>query len=127
MKRTIVAVTVVVAVGGAWYCSSSGGGKKRRPEKKKDRGGMQQDKYVAMNAKYLQEGEELLERGDYPQASEKLWGAVAQAVKVVAEFRGWRHSSHRDLRGAIDRLFRETADEEVPRLFSVAESLHANF
>ena len=69
----------------------------------------------------------LLAEGDYPQASEKLWGAAAQMVKTIPETRQWPPSSHRDLRGAISRLFRETNDPELPRLFAVAEALHANF
>ncbi len=68
-----------------------------------------------------------MDRGDYPQASEKLWGAAAQAIKAVAAARDWRHSVHRDLRRNVERLYQETGDAELPRLFTVAESLHANF
>lgn len=82
---------------------------------------------MALNGKYLQEAEKLLEQGDYPQASEKFWGTVATAVKAVAATRRWRHSSHRDLRAAISRLSRETGDTQYLDLFSTAESLHANF
>ena len=35
-----------------------------------------------------------LEAGDLLQASEKLWGAAAQALKSVAERRGLKHDSH---------------------------------
>ena len=82
---------------------------------------------MTLNGKYLKEAEELLAANDSVQASEKLWGAVAVAVKAVAADRRWRHSSHRDLRGAISRLYRETGDPEYLELFSIAESLHANF
>lgn len=88
---------------------------------------MTQDRYVALNGKYLQDGLALVERGDYPQASEKLWGAAAQAVKAVAAARRWRHSSHRDLRRNVERLYQETGDAELLRMFNTAESLHANF
>jgi hypothetical protein len=84
-------------------------------------------KYRRLNGKYLADAEQLLAGGDYVQASEKFWGAVAQMVKLVAASRRWRHSSHRDLRGTVSRLFRETDDQDLLRLFSVAESLHANF
>ena len=84
-------------------------------------------KYRELHSKYMNDASRLLAEGDYPQASEKLWGAAAQMVKAVAETREWRHSSHRDLRGTISRLFRETNDAELPRLFAVAEALHANF
>jgi Archaeal PaREP1/PaREP8 family len=84
-------------------------------------------RYLTLNGKYLRDSEELLAAGDYPQASEKLWGAAAQAVKAVAATRRWRHSSHRDLRRAISRIYRETRDPDYLEFFSVAESLHTNF
>lgn len=80
---------------------------------------------MALNGRYLQEAERLLEQGDYPQASEKFWGAVATAIKTIALAREWRHFSHAELRAVIQRL--SGADQDLPRLFQVAESLHANF
>lgn len=88
---------------------------------------MEHEKYMALNTKYLHDAESLLTAGDYPQASEKLWGAVATLVKAVATTRHWRHSNHRDLRAAVSRLYRETGDSEYLDLFSTAEALHANF
>ena len=84
-------------------------------------------KYRELHDKYMNDANRLLEQGDHPQASEHLWGAAAQMVKAVAESRQWRHSSHRDLRGTISRLFRETNDPDLPRLFAVAEALHTKF
>ncbi len=82
---------------------------------------------MALNGNYLSYADSLLATGDYTQASEKYWGAMAEVVKAVAEKRGWQHSSHRDLRNAISRLHRETGDGDILRLFAVGESLHANF
>ena len=48
-------------------------------------------------AEFLIKGRAHLAEGDLLQASEKGWGAAAQMVKAVAETRGWRHSTHRDL------------------------------
>ncbi len=79
-------------------------------------------------------GRELLARAravlaedDLLQASEKGWGAAAQMVKAVAEARGWRHNSHRDLYRAIDALAAEADDPQLLRLFNSAGALHANF
>jgi len=33
--------------------------------------------YLMLNDKHLSEGDALLEKGDYVQASEKFWGAIA--------------------------------------------------
>ena len=52
-----------------------------------------------------------LAEDDLLQASEKGWGAAARMVKAVAESRGWRHNSHRDLYVTINRLVAESGDE----------------
>ena len=65
--------------------------------------------------------------GDYRQASEKAWGAAAQAVKAASEARGWPHDSHRLLFIAINQLFDETSDRSLIELFAVAHHLHVNF
>src|SRR5438128_12531423 len=75
----------------------------------------------------MNDAEMLLTQADYPQASEKLWGAVAQIVKAIAAKNRWRHSSHRDLRAAISRLREQTGDPELLDLFAIAEALHANY
>ena len=41
-----------------------------------------------LSDKYLADGMKLLKAGDLVQASEKLWGAAALTVKVVAAKRG---------------------------------------
>ena len=76
--------------------------------------------FVARARLYLA-GDDLL------QASEKGWGAAAQAVKAVAEARGWPHNGHRQLFQAIDRLVRETGDEDIRSAFNDAGALHTNF
>jgi Archaeal PaREP1/PaREP8 family len=86
-----------------------------------------QERYVALNGKYLADADRLLAAGDYPQASEEYWGAAAEMVKSIGEAHSWRHSNHRDLRGAVSRLFRETGDGELLTMFSEAASLHATF
>ena len=82
---------------------------------------------MALNGKYLEDADKLLAQGDFPQASEKYWGAMAEMIKAIAEQKGWRHHSHRELRDAVSRLRRETGDDDLLRLFTVGESLHANF
>ena len=68
-----------------------------------------------------------LAKGDSLQASEKGWGAASHAVKAIAEARGWRHNSHRDLFNVARRLANETGQPEILELFSTASALHANF
>ena len=68
-----------------------------------------------------------LAEDDLLQASEKGWGAAARMVKAVAESRGWRHNSHRDLYVTINRLVEESGDEAIRVGFGLASTLHTNF
>ena len=68
-----------------------------------------------------------LDAGDVRQASEKAWGAAAQAVKAAAESRGWEHRSHAALFQAVDWLSQEYRDNSIQRRFHVASSLDQNF
>ncbi len=78
-------------------------------------------------SEFLSKARAHLAEGDLLQASEKGWGAAARMVKAVAETRGWRHSSHRDLHRAVRRLADLSADNELQRLFLSANALHQNF
>lgn len=68
-----------------------------------------------------------LEAGDLRQASEKFWGAAAQAMKALAERKGWRHRSHRHFHQTLDLLIDEDGHDDIVRHFSLAETLHINF
>ena len=68
-----------------------------------------------------------LANGDVRQASEKGWGAAAQAVKAVAESRGWDHKTHAALFNVVNRLGEQTENEELDALFVTASGLHVNF
>ena len=48
-----------------------------------------------------------LARGELEEASKKVWGAAAHAIKAVAERRGWEHHAHNLMEQAVDRLVRE--------------------
>ena len=70
---------------------------------------------------------ELDAKGDRVQASEKASGAVAHAVKTMAEDRQWRHGSHH-LRREVTALI--AAEFERPDLVTLGQSadrLHENF
>ncbi len=68
-----------------------------------------------------------LDAGDLRQASEKLWGASAQALKSLAERRGWRHGSHAHFYRIMARLEDETEDSDLLLQFGAANELHINF
>lgn len=86
-----------------------------------------QERYLGLNGKYLNDAEALLSKKDYSQASEKFWGACAEMVKAVAARRGTGLGSHRSLGEFVAVLDRERPGWELLRLFNAANSLHANF
>lgn len=88
---------------------------------------MRADGYAEASRAFLAKAREELDGDDLVQASEKLWGAVAQMVKAVAERRGWRHDGHRALGQVVSRLAQETGDHELSRAFAAAQGLHFNF
>ena len=82
---------------------------------------------TARSQRLWEEAQVALAEADGLQASEKLWGAAAQAVKGVAEARGWPHGSHRELYGIVERLRHETRMRRLGELFSTSSALHQNF
>ena len=89
---------------------------------------MQQTKtYKEQGRIFLAQAFEELEKGDFPQASEKGWGAAAQMVKANARARGRDHYSHQDLFRVVNELVEQTGDGELATLFNNAGFLHTNF
>ena len=77
---------------------------------------------------FLARAGEELSKGDLRQASEKIWGAAALAVKTLAyEREGLRLTSHGELWEYVDRLVAETGDEEIGRAWRTAVAMHVNF
>ena len=83
--------------------------------------------YSDTGREFITRARTYLAEDDLLKASEKGWGAAAQMVKAAAESRGWRHQSHRDLYGTIDRLVAETGDDGIRLAFGSAGQLHGNF
>ena len=83
--------------------------------------------YSNLMQKYFKEAEAFLSKGDYVQASEKLWGAAAEVVKVVAAKRDVELRTHGDLWEFVAKLQTELKDPEISRLFLQANYLHQNF
>ena len=84
-------------------------------------------KYAELSRQYIARADEYLRVGDRVQASEKGWGAVAEAIKSIAEQRGWNHQGHRLLDDIVLQLSEEWERPDVRLLFDTAERLHINF
>lgn len=85
------------------------------------------ERYLGLHRKYKKEAEELLDKRDYVQASEKLWGATAEMVKAVAAERGVSLGTHRSIAEFVSRLQKEHPELDLNIPFHVANSLHTNF
>ena len=60
-------------------------------------------------------------------ASQKLWGATALAIKTVVAKRGLKLRKHDSLWEFIDKLSEESGDEDLITFFNGANALHRNF
>ena len=70
---------------------------------------------------------EELAGGDLLQASEKIWGATAFAVKAVAERRRWFNEADWKLRRAAEIITTELGRLDVMGYYSLARDAHFNF
>ena len=68
-----------------------------------------------------------LTAGDLLQASEKIWGATAFAVKAVAEKRRWFNEADWKLRRAAEIITTELGRLDVMGYYSLARDAHFNF
>jgi hypothetical protein len=84
-------------------------------------------RYKRLNGKFLKDAEELLEKGDVVQASEKFWGAAAEMVKAYASAKRIKTRTHNDLWQVVIDLNREHPSLGLLRDFNQAVYLHSNF
>ena len=75
------------------------------------------ERYNGLSRHYIEMADEYLRLGDRVQASEKGWGAVAEAMKSIAEERGWNHNSQRLLNDVAFQLSEEWVRPDLRRLF----------
>ena len=85
------------------------------------------ERYAELSRQYIARADEYLRAGDRVQAWEKGWGAVAEAVKSIAEQRGWNHQGRRLLNDVTFQLSVEWDRPDVRILFDAMEKLHINF
>lgn len=70
---------------------------------------------------------EELDKGDFAQATEKIWGAIAMALKAVAQQRGWNHRFHNHLRAVSTYLALEWNRPDWVVNFGAMDNMHTNF
>lgn len=87
------------------------------------------ERHVAICDDFLVHAEDEFSKGDYLQAAEKAWGAVAHLVNSIALENGWEVGSHRRLNANFNRIVGRDPEHARRRsnLFRSVTSLHANF
>ena len=85
------------------------------------------ESHAAMSRRFIAHARDELDRGDRLQASEKLWGACAHALKAIAIQRGWSHTKHRDIHSIAIQLGHEFNRQDFETRIIVANWLHENF
>ena len=85
------------------------------------------ERYEAISNHLLNQARIELNKGDILQASDKVWGATAHAVKAVCQRMGWNHHAHSHLTAAANYIATELGREDLRRDFRYLEGLHANW
>jgi uncharacterized protein (UPF0332 family) len=90
-------------------------------------GDQSSDDHSALSRRFVEHAKDELSKGDRLQASEKVWGAVAHAIKAIAVQRGWRHQRHSLITAIGDQLALEYGRPDFSTTVSMAETLHVNY
>ena len=85
------------------------------------------ERYEAISNHLLTQARIELNKGDILQASDKVWGSTAHALKAVCQRMGWNHHAHNHLTAAANYITTELGREDLRLAFGYLESLHANW
>ncbi|MFQ5712527.1 MAG: PaREP1 family protein [Candidatus Scalinduaceae bacterium] len=84
-------------------------------------------KYLKLHQKYLKDADMLLKKGDYAQASEKLWGCTATLAKAIATARKKQIKSHDGITFFLTTISNELKDKSILNVILMANGLNQNF
>ena len=83
--------------------------------------------HVLMSRNFLEQAKTELSKGDGLQASEKVWGSVAHALKAIGVQRGWHHRAHQNIKDIAAHMGDEFDRGDFFTHLLMAESMHKNF
>ena len=82
---------------------------------------------ITISRRFIRHAREELQRDNRLQASEKAWGAMAQALKAIAQGRGWKHRGHQNVLDTGHHIGKEYGHPDISSATHIADSLHRNF
>ena len=85
------------------------------------------ERYEEISRHLLEQAHEELDKGDVLQASDKVWGATAHAVKAVCRRMGWNHHAHNHLSVAANYVLSQIGRTELRLAYGYLEALHTNY
>ena len=85
------------------------------------------ERYEEISLHLLMQAQEELNRGDILQASDKVWGATAHAVKAVCQRMGWNHHAHNHLRAAANYVAAEFGRDDLMSAYGYRDALYTNY
>ena len=85
------------------------------------------ESHAVHSERMLTHAEQMLDAGDRLQASEKIWGAAARALKSISIRRGWPYAHHADGRVIAAHVGKQAGNHEIAPLFKSIEGMHVNF
>ena len=83
--------------------------------------------HAERSATLMRHAKEELQKGDHLQAAEKTWGALAHAVKDVANQRHWEYRNHGQINAIVDTLVDESGETLLINASGLAQHLHRNY
>ena len=87
----------------------------------------QLNKHAELSRWCIDQADNYLRLRNNIQASEKGWGAAAQALKAIAEERGWNQGSHTLIVDVVQQVADEEGRPDLVAKFGLAQALHTNF
>ena len=85
------------------------------------------ERYEEISRHLLRQARDELDKGDTLQASDKVWGATAHAIKAVCQRMGWNHHAHNHLSAAANYVSSGLNRDDLMEAFGFLEAMHTNF
>ena len=85
------------------------------------------ERYEEISRHLLQQARDELDKGAILQASDKVWGATAHAIKAVCQRMGWNHHAHNHLSAAANYVASGLNRDDLMEAFGFLEAMHTNF
>ena len=85
------------------------------------------ERYEEISRHLLEQAQEELDKGDILQASDKVWGATAHAIKAPCQRMGWNHHAHNHLSAAANYAASGLGRYDLMEAFGFLEAMHTNY